>query len=359
VKKISIGSLLLLLLAVLSAETNPEKFRLIHSDKLFLNKAEEEQVLELDGNVHFWYGSTEFKADRALIFDKQKIARMVGHVSVSNDSLALSSDSLAYYRNSGDLNAGGGVRITETRKTGSFRWFESQYAIYNKKDDKLTVWQDVSAWDKDENAFSSCGYAFWDRAGGYAYMIENPFVQSGVEDTLTITADKIEFFDQDRKLVATFNVDVKARDYHATSDFLIYFLKDDKAVFTGEPRFSSDYSTAEAQEFNLYFAERKLTRAELVDSCTVWFAEERLAPQTNWVKAGYVNLTFRDDAIRAFSAEGGVSYFYKQDKTEKKDFFVNQASGDFLEANFNADNKLDRMKMRREIKGVYKFHNNS
>lgn len=358
-KKISIGSCFLLLLITIYGQGGQEKFRLIHSDKLYLNKIGEEQVLELSGDVHFWYGATEFKSDRAKIFDKQKIARLNGNVSVSNDSLALEADSLAYYRVPDVLNAGGGVHITEARSTGSFRWFRSEYAIYDKKGDKLTVWQDVSAYDKEENAFSSCGYAFWDRGGGYAYMIENPHVQSGVEDTLHVKADKIEFFDEDRKLVATFNVDVRSRDYQATSDFLLYFLKEDKAVFTGKPKFVSDYSTAEALQFYLFLKERKLERAELVDSCTVWFAEEREAPQTNWVKAGFVALAFADEAISGFTAEGGVSYFYRQDKDEKRDFFINQASGEFLEAKFNADNKLDLMKMRRGIKGVYKFHNNS
>ena len=33
-----------------------EKFRLIHSDKLFMTKVVEEQALELNGNVHFFYG---------------------------------------------------------------------------------------------------------------------------------------------------------------------------------------------------------------------------------------------------------------------------------------------------------------
>ncbi len=356
VRKFWIGSLLLLLILPLAGT---EQFRLIHSDKLFLARVQEEQVLELTGKVHFWYGQTEFKSDRAQIFDKQKIARLNGNVSVANDSLYLEADSLAYYRIPEELNAGGKVYISETRQTGSFRWFRSDFATYNKTDDKLTVWRNVSSWDKDENATATCGYAFWDRKNGYAYMIEDPFVQAGIEDTLYVTADKIEFFDEDRKLVATFNVDVSTRDYRATSDFLIYFLKEDKAVFTGQPRFQSDWATAQALEFNLYFTERKLTQAELIDSCMVYFSEERLGEQRNWVRADYINLSFEQDAIREFTAEKDISYYYFQEKQEKRDFFINSASGEFLEAKFNSDNKLDLMKMRRSIKGIYIFHNNS
>lgn len=360
--RVLIGSLLLLMLfPILAVEKDKtEKFKLVHSDKLYLSRSENEQILELSGKVHFWYGDTEFKGDRAVIFDKQKIARMTGNVRVSNDSLRLEADSLAYYRLSEELNLGGKVRITEEKKkAGSFRWFKSDFAVYDRRNNKLTAWKDVSSYDKQENAYASCGYAFWDRKAGYAYMIEDPKLRSGVSDTLYVQADKLEFFDTEQKIVATFNVDVRSKDYHVTSDILVYFVEDDKAVFTGKPLFVSDYTTAEAVEFNLRFRERKLHSAELVDSCKVDFSEERQGQKTNWVTAGYMSIAFNGDAVREFTAEKGVTYYYRQEKEEKKDFFINSAKGEYLEANFNTDNKLDRMRMTRTVKGVYKFHNKS
>ncbi|MDP2173913.1 MAG: LptA/OstA family protein [Candidatus Cloacimonadaceae bacterium] len=359
--RISIGSLILLVFFPLFAQRSAlvEKFRLIHSDKLFLNRSPAEEILELNGKVHFWYGDMEFKSDRALIFNNQKIARLTGNVSVSNDSLALQADSVAYYRIPEELNIGGKVYITEKKKGGGFRWFRSDYAVYDKKSDKVTVWNNVSSHDEEENAFAQCGYAFWDRKNGYAYMIESPKLRSGKADTLYVQADRMEFFDLERKLVATFNVDVRSSDYNATSDFLIYFLKEDKAVFTGEPVFTSDFAKATAREFYLYFDERKLQRAELVDSCRVFYAEQRGAEKKNWVTAGYVSILFGDDSIREFSAENQVSYYYQQEKKDKTDFFINSATGEFLEAKFSSDNKLDTMRMKKSIKGRYKFHNNS
>ena len=47
----------------------------------------------------------------------------------------------------------------------------------------------------------------------------------------------MEYFDQEHKLIATFNVKVERNEFHATSDFLIYFLNEEKAIFTGEPKF--------------------------------------------------------------------------------------------------------------------------
>ncbi len=357
-KNLLIGSLLLLILFPIWAQKS-EQLRVIHSDKLYLTKIQEEQVMRLEGKVHFFYGNTEFHSDRASIFNLQKIARLDGNVKVNNDSLSLFADSLTYYRIPDELNAGGKIYIEENKKGSAFRWFRSNYAIYNQKYNQITVWENVSAYDKEENASIFCGYAFWDRNEGYAYMIEKPRIITAQEDTLYVNADKMEYFEKERKLVATFNVQAQTHDYRTVSDFLLYFLKEDKAVFTGMPVFHSDYAKAEAGEFYLYFKERKLNRAELVDSCRVEFSEEAMGPRFNWVVADYIDIGFEEDRIRSFNAERAVKYHYVRQKTEKNDYFDNTATGDFLEVQFTPDNKLDYMKMKMNIKGIYKFQNKS
>lgn len=358
-KRILTGSLLLLLVLSLLAKpaAKEESFKLIHSDKLFLNRLHGEQVLELSGKVHFFYGDTEFKSDRAMLFDTSKIARLDGRVQVSNDSLFMKADSVAYYRSNEELNLGGKVKVTEERKDGSLRWFESQYGVYNRKTDNLTVWKDVRAWDKDEDTIASCGYAFWDRSAGYAYMIEEPEIRSAGPDSLYIRADKIEYHQEERKIVATFNALVRSVDYQVNSDFLIYLLNEEKAIFMGEPHFTSDFADAKAKEFYLYLADRKISRAELQDSCRVLFSQERGAEKENIVEAGFVSLDFKDEGISAFSASKKVSYHFHRPQSEKEEEFFNVAQGEYLEAKFTFDNKLELMKMNLGIQGSYKFHN--
>ncbi|MDZ4121504.1 MAG: OstA-like protein [Candidatus Cloacimonadaceae bacterium] len=364
-KQILLGSLLLWMcwlaipLCARTGKAQEETFRLVHADKMFLSRQLEEQILELAGKVHFFYGKTEFHSDRAIIFDKQKIARMYGNVKVSTDTLTLVADTVAYYRIPEILNLGGRVQATEAKPDGSFRTFNAEYGTYDKKEDKLTVWKNVKSYDKQENARGECGYAFWDRKAGYAYLIENPILYTAKDDTLVIRSEKMEFFDLDRRLVATFNVNTKSKDYEISSDFLIYFLKEDRAVFTGQPVFTSEYARATAREFYLWMEDRKPTRAELRDSCVVYFTEEAGAEKENWVKASNIELEFRDNNIGRFSAEERVSYYYKQEKQEKRDYMENSASGEYLEAKFNEDNKLEIMWMNKGIRGKYKFQNNS
>jgi len=334
-----------------------EKFRLIHSDKLFLSNVNGENILELFGNVHFFYGNTEFYSNRATIFNTQKIARLIGNVKVSNDTINVRADSISYYRIPDKLSLGGNVIITEQKKKGLFNTFNCNAGSYDKANDIVTATGKVTGYSEEEKVRGSCNYAYWDRKNGYGYMIEQPELWSEDKDSLNIKSGKMEFFDADHKVIATFEVQAKTKDYLVTSDFLLYFLKEDKAIFQGEPRFDSDFAEAEATEFYLYLRDRKLSGAELKDSCIVYFAEERGRPKINWVKADFITMNFNDDYLKDFTAENQVTYYYKQEKTEEKDFFSNNAAGDFLSALFNSNGKLDIMHMRNKITGVYRFEN--
>jgi hypothetical protein len=64
-----------------------------------------------------------------------------------------------------------------------------------------------------------------------------------------------------------------------------------------------------------------------------------------------------EDVLKDFTAEDNVTYYYLQDQTDKQDYFANDASGSFLTATFKEDGKLNRMRMTKSIKGVYRFKN--
>ncbi|MFO7659943.1 MAG: OstA-like protein [Candidatus Cloacimonadaceae bacterium] len=360
-RKLFLFTLFLLITSLaLTAQTSSagEDFRLIHSDKLFLNKVNGENILELNGKVHFYYGDTEFRSHQAIIFEKQKIARLIGNVRVRNDTLNTVADSISYYRITEFMNLGGNIIITEQKTAGVFNQMAADFGSYDKLNDVISARGNVRALSAKDKARASANLAHWDRKNGYAYLLENPQLWSEDRDTLYIRSERMEFFDDDRKVIATFDVLAQSKDYTATSDFLLYFLKDEKAIFQGEPKFTSGFADATAGEFYLFFKEKKLYMAELKDSCVVWFAEEKGKPKTNWVKADFISMNITDDNLDDFEAENKVTYFYQQEQEGKKDFFSNSASGSFLSATFGEDGKLESMMMKQGVKGTYIFENN-
>jgi hypothetical protein len=182
-------------------------------------------------------------------------------------------------------------------------------------------------------------------------------VYAAGEDTLRISAEKMEYFRQFSKLVATFDVKSATPDYNTTSDFLIFNNRENKAVFSGNPRFYSSFGDARAVNFYLYFKDRQLEKAELQDSCLVNFSEEEGKPAGNWCKADFIHIDFVDKQIRKFLAESNVSYYYEQQEAPKKDYMQNMATGATLQVVFKPDNKVQYMKMQQKIQGKYKFKN--
>ena len=172
---------------------------------------------------------------------------------------------------------------------------------------------------------------------------------------MRLKAAKIEYYEEDKKLIATFNVSAQGQDFNAESDFLIYFVESEEAVFIGEPSFYNDFAQAKALEFRLKLDERSLKQATLTDSCIVYFAQEEGAEKKNWVRAESILLNFEDNRIVDFEANLDVSYYYNQDEDEKKDFFINAATGENLKAKFGEDNKLKLLDMQGGIKGKYIF----
>ena len=114
----------------LYAEEELRPYKLINADKLIINKMEGEYVTNLFGNVHFFYGETEFYSDKADIFELQKIVRMQGNVKVYEDTLSLIADKVDYFRKTERLLLRGNVLATETHSDSTIRTFEAEEVEY-------------------------------------------------------------------------------------------------------------------------------------------------------------------------------------------------------------------------------------
>ena len=73
-KKILIGSFFLVFaFSLFGQKKELRPYRLINADSLIATKVNEEYITNLNGNVHFFYGETEFFSDSAQIYEKKKI----------------------------------------------------------------------------------------------------------------------------------------------------------------------------------------------------------------------------------------------------------------------------------------------
>jgi len=277
---------------LLSEETELRPYELINADKLIINKINGEYVTNLIGNVHFFYGDTEFFSDEADIFELQKIVKMSGNVKVYEDTLNLFADYVDYFRKKEQLLLRGNVLATETHIDSTVRTFEAQKVEYFRNTKEFFARDSVKTYDERENINGTCGELKYFMNDGYGYLIKEPFLSIADEDTLSITAEKIEYFENYKKVAATFNVNTFSSQFNMASDFLLYFTNEEKAVYLGQPRFTSDFADAQAQEFRIFFQDQKIRKAILQDSCAVQFADAEYKPKNNWAVSDQMEFNF-------------------------------------------------------------------
>jgi len=361
VKKISNLNKLLILIFLISCfsifaeENDLRPYRLINADKLIVRKVNNEIVTNLIGNVHLFYGDTEFYTDTADLFEKQKIARMWGNVQVFDDSLSLYADKVDYYRETEKLFFDGNVVAEEAHIDSTIRTFEADHVEYFRNEREFYAVDNVYSFDERENIHGECGKLNYYMNDGYGYLMIQPKLRMIDQDSLSISAEKIEYFKDYEKVVATFNVITTSGEFDVNSDFLLYFSDEEKAIYQGNPTFASDFADAKAIEFQIFFEEQKMSRAILLDSCDVKFKTENAEEKNSWVIADQIEFSFSDSKITFCEAQFNVSSYFHQEKTEKRDFTINEATGTRLLINISEGNSIDTINMQKNVQGLYKF----
>jgi lipopolysaccharide export system protein LptA len=351
-----IGSIFLVIFVFLQADKQEARpYRLINADTLRIEKVKEEYVSFLKGNVHFFYGETEFYSDRAEVYEKQKITNLVGNVKVYDDTLSLYAEKANYFRNDDILDLHKDVYIREDHFDNSYRTFEAQRVRYDRRNRQLFAYEKVRAFDEKEQFIGVCGELIYDIKKGYGYLLKKPVVSISKDDSLSISAEKIEYFHDFEKIAATFNVITKAQDFEIKSNFFLYFSQEERGIYLGEPKFYSDFADASAREFQIYFVEDKLKQAVLIDSCKIFYKVEEGESKENWISADEMNIFFEDGELSRATAKNNVKSYFFQPKKEKTDFVINTMNGEELVLYLNDNDQLETIEVKRNISGKYKF----
>ncbi len=358
-KRLLIGSLLLIIaITLVCEESELRPYKLINADQLIVEKINNEYITYLMGNVHFFYGETECFTDSAEVFEKQKITRMYGNVRVYDDTLSLVADNAEYFRLLEEFHLSGDVLFKETHADSSYRTFRGELIDYYRNTREVKAYRNVKAYDSKEALDGRCGRLEYNIDEGYGYLMEKPTIMTMKNDSLSLSAEKFEYYDDFKKIVANFNVKTTSKDFDIYSNFLIYFSEEQKATYLGDPRLVTPFAEASAREFRIFFTEEnKLDKAVLEDSCKVYFTQIEGEEKFNWVESDLMNFYFADGKIDRCVAETNVTSYYQQEKTDKEDFYANRVTGNKMILTLDR-NKINELSMDGDVSGVIRFESN-
>jgi lipopolysaccharide export system protein LptA len=311
----------------------------------------------MNGNVHFFYGKIEFFCDKGTIVEKTETAKLFNNVVVKRDTLTIKSD-YAYYNNIDEIVefTGNVVAYEYDANNQVKREFQADTLIYNRKIEEIIASKNVVAQEYTDNITANAGYLEYHRNDGYGFMKLDPIIENK-KDSLTISAEKMEYFADFNKVVAMFNTHTKLSETEIFSNFLIYYTEDGKAVFTGDPKIESDFGTGTAETFNLHFVENQLNQVEFINECRLDFSFKENKEFNNWLTAEKINIYFEDKKPSSMLAETKVIYqiISEEEKEKSKEYSKNDSSSRKLEIIFSDDNNIEEIRQFDDIQGSYVF----
>jgi len=333
----------------------PVQYRLINADHLQHFKFIDENVVHLQGNVHFFYNEIEFLAEHAEIYESQEYVTLKGNVIIVQDSLRMTSNIAQYYKKSEYLRAEGRVVLTENKDTKILRQSTSNNAMHYRDRGEFILQGNVYAIDFSDSLHARAGYAIYNQQTGYGYLIQRPYIWKAGSDSLALFAEKIEYFEENKKMVASFQVITQNETIKATSDFLIYYIDEGKMIYIGNPKFYSEDGDGNADLITVYLDKKEINEILLDKNCYIKFNSEDSVEKENWVSSDYMTLIYKNKKPSVFNAYENVKSFFLQEPSNNKSLMNNNVEGDKLILHFNSDSQIETLNMENNIKGVYRF----
>lgn len=329
-------------------------YRIINSNKLFVEKRENSYITHLKGDVHFFYNEIEFFADDARIFDNQNRVELFGNVKVIEDSITIQTENLTYTKKDNILMLVKNVFIREEHSDGTIRTFASQQAKYFKNIGKLIATKNVRIFDEKKKLTAYCGYLEYDMSKSYGYMIKSPEIFSTEKDSLTIKGEKIEYFDNYKKIVVQFNVETKSVFHRTESDFLVYFRDSEKIVLSGSPKFFSGQADANADKFYIYLKNNQVDSVVFEDNCIAFFSNKENGEKSNILTSDLMKMDFDNSKIKNFKAIKNTEILLKSETDNN--FSLNKVNGDTLTVFVNEKSDVQDLVVNSNVSGKYYFY---
>lgn len=297
-------------------EKPEEPIELLHADLSELRMEKDNIIVNLNGNVHFRHGQAELFSERAVWYRSVGLLVFIGNVKVEDPDQLLKAERVTYYQNS----------------------------------KKAVADENVELESKKEKAIVLGGHGEYDRNKKYLIFTQSPSLiyNPQVKDSsLTVKADTLEYFVEQKKGTAIRNVHILKGDMEATCGKAELFGQEERIVLTQNPFAKKTDSELSGDEIEILYkqnkvyqikvsGEAKASHKELADSLSQKYNESYLAGKTIYFFLG------EDEKLKQVKVLNNATSLYFPSAKDTLSQIKNEASGDSLELYFDGS-KLKRI----------------
>ncbi|HVP35603.1 MAG TPA: putative LPS assembly protein LptD, partial [Terriglobales bacterium] len=313
--------ILLLLLSTNLLQAKPqqkpeEPIELLHADLSELRTEKDNIIVNLNGNVHLRHGQADLYSDRAVWYRSAGILVFIGNVKIEDPDQSIKAERVTYYQN--------------TRR--------------------IVADENVELESKKEKAMVLGGHGEYDRNKKYLVFTQSPsliYNPQAKDSTLTVKADTLEYYVEQKKGTAIRDVHILKGDMEATCGRAELFGQEERIVLTQNPSAKKTDSELSGDEIEILYKNNKVyqikvtggakaSHKEIADSLSQRYNESYLAGKTIYFFLG------EDEKLKQVKVLNNATSLYFPSAKDTLSQIKNEASGDSLELFFDGS-KLNQI----------------
>ena len=322
-----------------------ERLYLKHADRVIGETVNNESIMRLIGNVHFYQEKTQMFCEEAIQYQNLGRTDFIGNVKIFDEQKTLKARFITYFEDTKIAVARNHVIFFDSSKT-----ILADSLTYHEVNSQVIADGNVFLADSSENSFLSGQHIDYFMETGYALATEEPvFTQQDTlpENVMEITGNKIEMFEDGEKFKVTHNVVVTRGEVTAHCGELLLLKDNNRIILTISPDAfqGEDFLTGETIELEMNKSE--IDAIHLIGDALVSSKVDTLAEKKKYAydfligEDIYVKLD--QNKIKKVNVKGrATSYYHALEKGEEKG--LNKVQGDELMITFN-DNKMESVQI--------------
>jgi len=321
------------------AEISKEPLELLNADFSELRMEKDNVMVNLIGNVSFQQGDLNLRSSRAVWYRTAGQVVFIDSVKIEDSTQTLTADRVTYYKNSGKAVADGNVILVSKKEEAQIRGEHGEY----------------------------------DRMKKYVFFTGSPSLvikPDKGDSTITVVAEYMEYFPDERKGVAKEKVRITKANMTATCNEATWLNRENEIILTGEPEAEKGNDRLTGDKMAIVLQDEKVKRidvegnarashVEIADSLTQIKRESSLSSKN-------MSFLLQDEKLSQVIASGNATsiYFPQTTKESQKGAGMekNEASGDSIDL-FMSDERSDdrpsgrisRVLIKGGAMGVYVF----
>jgi len=316
-----------------------------------------EMLMELTDSVVVTNGEVVITSDAATIWELSERAVFSGNVNFESDTVSGHSDYLEFDAKDSILIIRGNVFLydgeTEVR---------AEEVVYYMDSEKATV-KDSVVMTGEWLGTVSGQYAMYDFERNSMFITVDPLlIHTEDEDTMYVTADRLEFFSDENRAEAQGNavVTIPEREIVAEAEYLYSYGDEDRIELFGSPELTTADGELSGDEIEVYMTEDGGISSVIIEgNATGFFSDTNDDPPSEtWFTSQTADFFFVDEEMDLLYIAGSANLVYKAGGEAAEQQEINTVKSDIFIITFE-DGSAVEVTAIGNVSGTYSYREDS